>query len=49
MLGGEVSCCMNVVGFYIWRVGFRCNMVRGLVPIVPMGVCVFEFEPNMEC
>jgi hypothetical protein len=47
--GGEVSCCLKVVGSYCFCLGFYCDMVRKVVLIVLSEIYLFHSEYVVMC
>ena len=48
-VGGEVLCCLKVVGSYSFCLGFYCDMVRNVVPIVLSEIYLFDSESVVMC
>ena len=49
IVGGEVSCCLKVVGSYSFCLGFYRDMVRKVVPIVLSEIYLFDSESDVIC
>jgi hypothetical protein len=49
MVGDGVSCCLKVVGPHNCFVGFNCDMVRKVVPIVLIEIYLLDCESDDMC
>ena len=48
-VGGEVSCCLKIVGSYNCLVSLQCGMVREVVPLLLTDIYLFDSESDVMC